>query len=79
MFKNKYKVSLLDSKWVALKRGINLGILPKKDEIVFFGNKYYVVLNIVHDLRNTQEILIIADELGGDAIPKEPKPQTLND
>ena len=59
MFKRKYTVSLLDSKWVVLKRDVKLSVIPRRDEYLYFDNQYYEVLNVVHMLNNKQDIFVI--------------------
>ena len=59
MFKRKYTVSLLDSKWVVLKRDVKLSVIPRRDEYLYFDNQYYEVLNVIHMLNNKQDIFVI--------------------
>lgn len=70
MFKNKYTVTLLNSKWIPLKRNINLSIIPRRDEFIYFDGKYYQVLNIIHKLNEKQDIFIIVDEYVKEKINK---------
>lgn len=62
MFKEKYKVSILDSKWKVLKSNVNFPIIPRKDEYIFMDEQYYEVLNIVHRTGKIQEIFVIVIE-----------------
>ena len=62
MFKTKYKVTLLDSKWNAVKTNVKLTVLPRRDEYVFFDGLYYLVLNVVHTLDGQQGVFVIIDE-----------------
>lgn len=62
MFRRKYKVTLLNSKWSVVKNDVKLLVLPRRDEYVFFDNLYYLVLNVVHVLDNEQGIFIIVNE-----------------
>ena len=62
MLKNKYSVSFLNSKWEVLKRNVNIFILPRRDELIFFSDKYYIVLNVVHTINDSHDIFIIVDE-----------------
>lgn len=62
MFRKKINVSLLDSKWEVIQRNLKLEIIPRRDEYLWFNNKYYVVLNIVHSIDGKGEILIIIEE-----------------
>jgi len=63
MFKRKYNVTLLDSKWLVVKRNVNFTIIPRKDEFIFLDEKYFEVINVIHMLNNKQEIFIIINEL----------------
>jgi len=62
MFKTKYTISLIDSKWIPIKRNIKFDILPRKDEIIYFESKYYFVLNVIHTLNNIQHIFLVVEE-----------------
>jgi len=46
MFKKKYSISILDSKWIPIKRNVKMEVIPSRDEYILFDEKYYVVLNI---------------------------------
>ncbi len=63
MFKLKYTVSFLDSKWNILKNNIKLYSLPRKDEYVFFNGLYYEVLNVVHTIDKNHSIYVIINEV----------------
>jgi hypothetical protein len=62
MFKKKYNVSMLDSKWIPLKRNINLSIIPRRDEYIWIDEKYFIVLNVVHSITDKQEVFIVVEE-----------------
>lgn len=62
MFKKKYTVSMLDSKWIPLKRNIKMSFIPRRDEYIWIDEKYFVVLNVVHSITTKQEIFIIVEE-----------------
>jgi hypothetical protein len=62
MFKKKYSISMLDSKWIPLKRNIKLSIIPRRDEYIWIDEKYFIVLNIVHSITNKQEVFIVVEE-----------------
>ena len=62
MFKPKYTVSLLNSKWEPLKRNLKISIIPRRDEFIYFNDKYYIVLNVVHTLNKTHDIFVIIEE-----------------
>ena len=61
MFKKKYTVSMLDSKWVPLKRNVKIVIIPRRDEYIWLDEKYYIVLNVVHSITDKQEVFVIVE------------------
>lgn len=63
MFKIKYNVTLLDSKWNIVKKNVKLFSLPRKDEYIFFDGLYYEVLNVVHDINKNHLIYVIINEV----------------
>lgn len=62
MFKKKYKVSLLDSKWHPIKRNLEMSFIPRKDEYLWVDSKYFIVLNVVHSIDTKQEVFIVVEE-----------------
>ena len=62
MFKRKYKVSMLDSKWNPIKRNVKLDVIPKSDEYIWDNSKYYRVINVVHSIDKKHEIFVIIEE-----------------
>lgn len=62
MFKRKYTTSLLDSKWIPVKRNLKLAIIPKINEYIYYEDKYYLVISVVHQIKDKQEIFIIVEE-----------------
>lgn len=62
MFKRKYNTSILDCKWMPLKRNLKLTFIPRKDEYIWYVDKYYLVVNIIYTLNKEDEILIIVEE-----------------
>jgi len=62
MFKKKYSISILDSKWIPIKRNVKMEVIPRRDEYIWFDEKYYVVLNIVHSITDKQEVFVVVEE-----------------
>lgn len=62
MFKRKYNTTLLDSKWSVIKNGVIFKVIPRKGEFIYYNDKYYHVINVVHNLTIKHDILIIVDE-----------------
>lgn len=62
MFKRKYTITLLDSKWSVIKNGVIFKVIPRKGEFIYYNDKYYHVINVVHNLIIKHDILIIVEE-----------------
>ena len=62
MFRIKYNVSLLNSKWEVLKTSVKLINIPRKDEFIYMDDVYYKVVNVVHSIGGKHGIVIIIDE-----------------
>jgi hypothetical protein len=62
MFKNKYSISILDSKWIPIKRNVKMEVVPRRDEYIWFEEKYYIVLNVVHSITDKQEVFVVVEE-----------------
>jgi hypothetical protein len=71
----KYTVSILNSKWVPIKRNVEMIIIPRRDEYLYIDKQYYGVLNVVHMLNEKQDIFIIVDEMVKNIIPQESENQ----
>lgn len=67
MFKTKYTVSILDSKWNPINIKLKLAVIPRRDEFIFLDGQYYSVLNVVHMVNKKQDIFVIINE-----IPSQP-------
>ena len=63
MFRTKYTVSILNSKWVPLKRDLKLSIIPRKDEYIYLNDQYHEVVNVVHMLNEKQDIFVVINEM----------------
>lgn len=63
MFKNKYKISILDSKWHPIKRNFKVDVIPRINEYLYMGEKYHKVINVIHTMENKQGIFVIIEEL----------------
>ena len=64
MFSRKYNITLLDSKWNPIKNSIKFIAIPKRDEFIYLVDRYYQVINVVHNLANKKhDILVIIEEL----------------
>lgn len=63
MFKTKYNTTLIDSKWSVIKTGVIFEVIPRRDEYIYYIDRYYHVLNVVHNIGKTHGILIVVEEL----------------
>jgi hypothetical protein len=63
MFKPKYTISILDSKWQPLKRDVKLAIIPRIDEYLFLDDQYHKVVSVVHTFNKTQDVFLIIEEI----------------
>jgi len=61
MFRRKYTVTVLDSKWNVIKNRLKLNPIPRKDELLFFDGLYYEVINIVHRIDEKQGIFVVVN------------------
>jgi hypothetical protein len=66
MFKKKIKVSFLNEKWELIVSNVKLKYIPRIYELIYFNNVYYRVANIVHNIREIQDIYIIIEEYTDD-------------
>jgi hypothetical protein len=62
MFKKKYSISILDSKWIPIKRNVKMEVVPRRDEYIWFEEKYYIVLNVVHSITDKLEVFVVVEE-----------------
>lgn len=63
MFRTKYTISLLDSKWQPLKRNLKVDVIPRANEFLYMDDKYHKIINVIHTLDGKQEIFIIIEDL----------------
>jgi len=63
MFETKYKISLLDSKWNPIKRGLKVLVIPKANEFIYLNGEYHKVLNVIHTLNDKQEIFVVIEQI----------------
>lgn len=61
-FDKKYTVTFINSKWEVVKSNVKLNSIPQRDEYIYMNEKYYDVLNVVHSIDKTHQILVIIDE-----------------
>ena len=62
IFRNKYNVTLMDSKWSPIKKNVNLKRIPTVEEYVYFNEKYYKVLSVIHVINKRGGVYIVIDE-----------------
>ena len=61
-FDKKYTVTFLNSKWEVVKSETKLNSIPQRDEYIYMNDRYYDVLNVVHSIDKTHQILVIIEE-----------------
>lgn len=61
MFRRKYNITLLDSKWNPIKYNMKFYCVPRKSEFIYL-DKYYEIINVVHDVSNKHNILVVVSE-----------------
>lgn len=62
MLRTKYNITLLDSKWNPIKRNIYFNSVPRRDEFIFYSEKYYRVINVVHSIGDKSGTFVIIEE-----------------
>jgi hypothetical protein len=62
MFRRKYNVSLLTSKWDVIKRNVKMEIIPNKSDFIWIDDIYYRVEEIVHSISNKHEVFLIVSK-----------------
>jgi hypothetical protein len=63
VFRKKYTVVILNSKWEVLEKNLKVEILPRPKEYIWSGTKYYQVVHVVHNITSTQQISLIVEEI----------------
>lgn len=64
LFNKKVKCTILNKTWETLFEEVSFNIVPRENELIFYKNKYYRVLNLVHKLYSNERITIIVEEFG---------------
>lgn len=68
MFKTKYTISILDSKWSVIKNNVKLLFIPRTNELIYLNNQYYQVINVIHMLNKNQDIFVIVDPIDNQGV-----------
>lgn len=63
MFNSKYNITLLDSKWNLIKNDVKITSIPRKGEFIYLIDRYYNVINIVHNINKKYNTIVIIEEL----------------
>lgn len=61
MFNSKYYITFINEKWEPI-RAQKLKTIPLANEFVYFNEKYYRVVNVVHQLTKKHDILVVVKE-----------------
>jgi len=62
MFKQKYTISIIDSKWNSIKRNLKVDAIPRKGEFIFFEEYYYNVVSVIHQITKKEAVIIVVDK-----------------
>lgn len=63
IFKSKYTVVILNSKWEILEKNLKLIKLPRQKEYIWSGTKYYQVVYVVHNITSKHQISLIVEDI----------------
>jgi hypothetical protein len=63
MFRTKYTVTILDSKWQVIKNNLKLSVVPRQGEYIYLDNKYVNVINVVHSVDHKHVIFVVVEEI----------------
>ena len=74
MFRTKYTVSILNSKWEVIKSNLKLSVVPREGELIFLDGKYVDVIKVIHMLNKKQDIFVIIEDL-----EQQPENNNLSD
>lgn len=61
MFTKKYKISLIDSKWNPITRSLKIEFLPRANELIYYNEQYYNIVNVIHDFSREQSLVLIVE------------------
>lgn len=50
MFRTKYTITFIDSKWSVIKKDVKLDSVPRYGEYIFFDGQYHEVINVIHEV-----------------------------
>jgi hypothetical protein len=63
MFSKKYNITLIDSKWNPIKNSIKFIAIPRRDEFIYLVDRYYQVINVVHNIGKKHNLIVIIEEM----------------
>jgi hypothetical protein len=65
MFKKKNNIRFIDVNWKILKNDVKMNVIPKKNELIFFNEIYYEVVNVIYDISKIekQQVIVVLTEL----------------
>lgn len=63
MFRAKYNITLIDSKWNPIKNTVKFIDIPRRDEFIYLVDRYYQVINVVHNMDKKHHIFVIIEEV----------------
>lgn len=65
MFKKKNNIRFIDVNWKILTNDVKMNVIPKKNELIFFNEIYYEVVNVIYDISKIekQQVIVVLTEL----------------
>tara|TARA_B100000963_G_C22600261_1_gene659882 strand:+ start:1282 stop:1524 length:243 start_codon:yes stop_codon:yes gene_type:complete len=64
MLFKKYVITIIDEKWNVVKTNFKVKVIPRIHELFYLEekSKYYRVVNVIHNIKKTQEICVVIEE-----------------
>lgn len=60
--RRKTLITLLNPEWEVVKANLFVYSIPRINELVCLGDKYYSVVNVVHNMAENHGIFVIVEE-----------------
>lgn len=72
---NRIRVNIIDEQWNIVKTNFKLEVIPRIHELMYLSDveKYYRVVNVIHNINNKQNVSIVIEEYIDNYILKDDK------
>jgi len=60
---NRNSISILNSNWEPIMMNLKVKSIPRRDELIYLNDKYHEVINVIHMIKEKQDIFVIIREL----------------